>query len=303
MKRMKKIIITGATSMIGVATIKATIANDVEVYAIVRNDTKRISRLPQSKNIHVVYGTLETLAHIQGLPDKADVFYHFAWAGTNKADRDNPYIQEKNIQYTLDAVELAHKMNCNRFIYAGSQAEYGPVDGLIDDDTKFAPLLSYGIAKYAAGILGRKLCSEKGMKHVWGRIFSVYGPHDNEGTMLDYALKCWQSGNAAKFSSATQSWNYLYEDDAGEMFYRLGQAHIPSGTYLIANMESKILREYIEIMMNVYGTKAKAEFVPLGEGASVGLLVNPTKTMEALNFRPMVTFEDGIREMVARRER
>lgn len=288
--------------MIGVATIKATIANDVEVYAIVRNDTKRISRLPQSKNIHVVYGTLETLAHIQGLPDKADVFYHFAWAGTNKADRDNPYIQEKNIQYTLDAVELAHKMNCNRFIYAGSQAEYGPVDGLIDDDTKFAPLLSYGIAKYAAGILGRKLCSEKGMKHVWGRIFSVYGPHDNEGTMLDYALKCWQSGNAAKFSSATQSWNYLYWDDAGEMFYRLGQENIPSGTYLIANDESKILREYIEIMMKVYGEKAKAEFSPIGEDKPFGLRVNPTKTLETINYKPTVSFEEGIRRMIKRRE-
>lgn len=300
---MQRMVVTGATSMIGVATIEAAIANGVEVYAIVRNNTNRISRLPQSPLLHIVYGTLESLLHIQGLPNTTDVFYHFAWAGTSKAERDNPYIQEKNIQYTLDAVELAHKMHCSRFVYAGSQAEYGPVDGMIDDKTKFAPVLSYGISKYAAGSLSQKLCKEKGMEHILGRIFSVYGPHDNDGTMLDYAVKCWNNGEKAKFSAATQSWNYLYESDAGEMFYRLGLENVNPGTYLIANIESKILREYIEILMKVYGEKAKADFAPVRGGRGpVGLLVDPAKTMETLNYRPMVSFEEGIKEMIKRRE-
>lgn len=295
---METIIVTGATSMIGVATIETAIANDVEVYAIIRNNTTRKSRLPKSPLLHIVHGTLDSLLEIQGLTDKADVFYHFAWVGTSKADRDNPYIQEKNIQYTLDAVELAHKVGCSRFVYAGSQAEYGPVDGLIDENTKFAPIISYGIAKYAAGSLSRKLCDEKGIEHIWGRIFSVYGPHDNDGTMLDYAIKTWQNGEKAKFSAATQSWNYLYESDAGEMFYRLGLETVKPGTYLIANLESKILREYIEIMMKVYGQGAEAEFAPIGNGEPIGLLVNPTKTMANLDYTPRVNFEEGIRRTI-----
>lgn len=300
---MQRIVVTGATSMIGIATIETALANGVEVYAIIRKNTKRMSRLPQAPSLNLVYGTLESLLQIQGLPDKADVLYHFAWAGTSKTERDDPYIQEKNINYTLDAVELAHKMKCSRFVYAGSQAEYGPVDDTINDDTKFAPLLSYGIAKYAAGCLSKKLCEEKGIEHCWGRIFSVYGPHDNEGTMLDYAIKTWQNGDKAKFSAATQSWNYLYESDAGEMFYRLGLENVNPGTYLIANIESKILREYIEILMKVYGEKAKADFAPVRGGRGpVGLLVDPAKTMETLNYRPMVSFEEGIKEMIKRRE-
>lgn len=293
-----KIIVTGATSMIGVATIDAAIHNGVEVYAIIRENTKRKERLPKSQLIHVLHGTLDTLLQIDGVPDSADVFYHFAWAGTSKMDRDNPYVQEKNIRYTMDAVELAGKIGCKRFVYAGSQAEYGPVEGVIDEDTPFAPLLSYGVAKYTAGLLSKKLCQRKGIKHVWGRIFSVYGPHDNDGTMLDYAIKCLDNDETAKFSSATQFWNYLYETDAGEMFYRLGQNDIPTGTYLIANCESKILKDYIEIMMNEYGDDAKAEFASAGTDRVFGLNVDVSRTVECLNYRPKVNFEKGIKNMI-----
>lgn len=38
-----------------------------------------------------------------------DVFYHLAWAGTTGTARDDADLQLKNIEYTLDAVELAKK--------------------------------------------------------------------------------------------------------------------------------------------------------------------------------------------------
>ena len=45
---MNSILITGATSMIGVALIEQALANGTEVFAIVRKGTSRISRLPSS---------------------------------------------------------------------------------------------------------------------------------------------------------------------------------------------------------------------------------------------------------------
>lgn len=295
---MKRIILTGVTSMIGTALTEVAVRNGIEVYAILRPGTKRIDRLIASPLVHPVYGTLEELVKIEGLPDDCDVFYHFAWAGTSRETRDDPWIHEKNIRYTLDAVELAKKCGSRRFVGAGSQAEYGPVDGVIDENTKYNPVTAYGIAKYAAGIMSRKLCEKAGMEHVWGRIFSVYGPHDNEGTMLEYAIRCWVGGETAKFSSATQSWNYLYESDAGEMFYRFGDDGIPSGTYLVANPESRILREYIEIMMKEYGEAAVSEFASVSSTQMPGLEVDTKRTMEIINYIPQVTFGEGSGRMI-----
>ncbi len=295
---MSKIIITGATSMLGTALMKAALKEGDEVFAIVRPDTNRMDRVVRSDQIHIVYGSLEDLNQIDNIPYGCDVFYHFAWSGTSKALRDDPIINEKNIQYSLEAVKLAEKTGCHRFVFAGSQAEYGRVDGIIDAKTRFSPSISYGIAKYAAGQLSRKLCDQKNIWHIWARIFSVYGPHDNAGTMLEYAVRCWNNGETAAFSSATQLWNYLYEDDAGEMLYRLGDDSVLPDTYFIASNESKPLKDYIRIMMAVYGDKAKAVFSDPGDVVPAGLNVDVSKTIEALNYIPKVSFEEGIKNTI-----
>ncbi len=295
---MKKIIITGATSMLGVALTEVAVREGAEVYAIVRPDTKRNDRIISSPLVHTVYGSLDNLKNIDSLPTDCDAFYHFAWAGTGKESRDDATLQERNIAYTLDAVELAAKAGCRRFVGAGSQAEYGPVDGIIDESTKYAPVLAYGIAKYAAGILSRKLCDKLNMEHVWGRIFSVYGPHDNVGTMLDYAIQCWKKGETAKFSAATHYWNYLYESDAGEMFYRMGKQEVPSGTWFVAHPESKVLREYINSMRDAYGEQAKVEFASTSASIPAGLNVKMAHTLSAIKYYPKIDFENGIRKMM-----
>lgn len=295
---MKKIIITGATSMIGTALTEAAVREGTEVYAIVRPNTNRQGRIISSPLVHVVYGTLEKMDEIEGLPSNCNVFYHFAWAGTVKATRDNPEIHEKNIKYTLDAVNLAKKSGCHRFVGAGSQAEYGSVYDRIDENTKYAPATSYGIAKLSAGIMSRKLCEKYDIDHVWGRVFSIYGPHDNDGTMLEYALRCWNNGKIAKFSSGLQSWNYLYETDAGEMFYRIGCDVIPAGNYFIASHESMTLKQYIEIMRRCYGAGAYCEFADSSVTLS-GLDVDMQRTLNTLKYTPKVSFEEGIGNMIA----
>ncbi len=287
--------------MIGHALMEVAVREGNEIYAIIRPGTKRKDRIINSPKVHLVYSELDTLSRIGSITEKCDVLYHFAWAGTEKEKRDDPIVQEKNIRYTLDAVELAEKCGCSRFVGVGSQAEYGFVDGRIDENTKYAPILSYGSAKYAASIMSRKLCEKKSIDHVWGRVFSVYGPHDNEGTMLDYAIKCWNKGEIAKFSSGKQYWNYLYESDAGEMFYRLGDYRIKEGIYFIAHYNSLPLREYIEQMMDVYGKDIKAEFEQRNSVNVNGLSVKMDDMIQRIGYMPKIEFREGIRKMIEAR--
>lgn len=283
--------------MIGVATIKLAVIQGTHVYSIVRDNTSRLSRLPKSHFVHLVYGDLNSLSDIDGLPPNADVFYHFAWAGTKKAERDNPVIQERNIPHILDAVELAKRCGCKKFIGAGSQAEYGQTEGVIDDRTRFKPTTSYGMAKFAAGFLSRKLCEKYDMCHIWGRIFSVYGENDNEGTVLDYAIKRFIAGKEAYFSSGMQMWDYLNEEDAGRIFYLLGKKKIPGGDYNVAFGQSRPLRYYIEYAAQMLNAQGLCHFddncVELN-----GFDVNINKTVETIGFKPEIEFTKGIESMI-----
>ena len=55
-------------------------------------------------------------------------------------------MQNANIKYTLDAVELAKRLGCKTFIGAGSQAEYGRVEGTISEKTDKNPENGYALA-------------------------------------------------------------------------------------------------------------------------------------------------------------
>lgn len=295
---MKRCAVTGATSMIGVALIEECIKNGTEVLAIIRKDTSRLSRLPQSELIRIEYADIGQLENICGDDKPYDVFYHFAWANAVKATRDDPFLQEENIKSALKAAELAKKLGCKKFIGAGSQAEYGIVDGMISSDTVPKPLTAYGMAKLSANLLSRRLCEQYGIMHIWGRIFSVYGCYDNEGTMLNYAIDQFIKGEAAKLSSATQMWNYLYESDAGKMFYLLGKNDVESGVYCIANETSRPLREYVEILKDAFGKNAVCEFAKDSGKKALGLQADIGSTIMATGFHPEVDFETGIKKVI-----
>lgn len=294
---MNNIIVTGATSMIGVALIEEAISEGINVYAIVRPNTTRIKRLPKSNLISIVNCDLDGLEKLH-IPVACDTFYHFAWSGTTKEQRDDPFINERNIQYTFDAVEVAKRSGCKKFIGAGSQAEYGPVKGTIDENTRFSPAMSYGISKYAAGKLSRKLCNQHGMVHIWGRIFSVYGRWDNKNTLIDYAITKFQKGEKAQFSSGIQKWNYLFERDAGRLFLAMGEKIEESSEYIVASDETRPLREFIEILADEMECRELCEFAEEDGGNVFGIEPIVNNTLEKLDFHDFISFKQGIKQVL-----
>lgn len=280
--------------MVGVALVEEAVTNGIEVFAIIRPDSRRRDRLPNSGLVHIVESDLDGIKYIEGIPAACDVFYHFAWLGTDKSQRNNPIIQAKNIPYTFDAVDLAKRCGCKKFIGAGSQAEYGPVDGVIDDETRFAPNMAYGIAKYASGLLSRRLCDEYGLIHIWGRIFSVYGKYDNEGTMLDYAIKSFLNREKAQFSAGVQMWDYLYERDAGKIFLLLGVKCDQSASYRIANGKSRKLKEYICIIAKKMNAENLSMFSNPTDKEQFGLSAETLSLEKKIGYRPCTPFEEGI---------
>lgn len=299
---MKKIVVSGATSMLGTALIHAAVENNTEVYALVRNNPNRLSRIEGLPGVHLVYTDISSLKEVNDIPSDCDVFYHFAWVGTNKEQRDDAYIQEKNIRYTLDAVDLAKRCGCKKFVGAGSQAEYGPTEGIIDDTTRCNPSTAYGAAKLSASILSKKLCEKYEMIHIWTRVFSVYGPHDNAGTMLNYAIDKFSKKEEAKFSAATQMWNYLYETDAGKMFYLIGEKVEESKLYRLANRDSHPLKDYIIELASYFDSQEKC-FFDKEKNSVYGIETNADNLFSDIGYQPQVSFLEGIKCIVnARKE-
>lgn len=296
-----KIVVTGATSMIGTALIKACLSRGVQVVALVRKGTRRLDRLPESDLVSVVYCGLDEMRDFVPETSDADVFYHFAWAGTSKSGgRYDPEAQEPNVRYTLDAVRLARRFGCHRFVGAGSQAEYGLSDKPLTKETPIRPYMAYGVAKYAAGRLAEMLCASLDMDFVWGRILSVYGPHDNENTLIRYIVESFMENKQPELTPGKQIWDYLYEDDAGEAFLALGESSQAKGIYNVGSGIGKPLKSFVADIQSV--TKSNVSAVwgarSYGKNQVMFLQADITPLTKDTGWMPKVSFIDGIQRIV-----
>ena len=297
---MKKIVVTGATSMLGVATIEECLANDIEVVAIVHRNSKNFYRLPKSPKLQIIEANLDELSNCTPNFHDADTFYHFAWAATTHAGRANVDVQELNIRYTLDAVRLAQKCGCQKFIFAGSQAEYGLSDKPLNRDTPIKPCTAYGVTKFAAGKLAEMLCKDLGITFVWARILSVYGINDGANTLISYIINSYKNNVQPVLTGGEQIWDYLYSDDAARAFRLLGQCQT-QGVYVIGSGQGLTLKSYIEIIYRLMKPSVPLVFggKPYAENQIMFLQADISDLQRDTGFQPSTSFEEGIKKILA----
>lgn len=298
---MERIVVTGATSMIGSALIEECIRHDVEVYAVVRMSSGKLGRLPKSEKIHLVDGSLDRLQMLpEQIPEKCDTFYHIAWGNTGENRNRSVELQSRNISYTLKAVQAAQQLGCKRFIGAGSQAEYGPLDlDKISPDSPVNPTTPYGASKLASGQLASMLCHELGLECIWPRIFSVYGIHEKETTMIAAGLRKMLAGEQTEFTPAMQRWDYLYSKDAGRAYYLIGEKGKDGEIYCVGSGQARPLKDYILKMAELTGAPEPGIGArPYPKGAVMNLCADIESLNRDTGFVPEYTFEEGIKETI-----
>lgn len=298
---IKRAILTGATGAIGMALIAELIQHNVEMLILCREGSHRNSSIPAHPLITVKYCSLEQLESLQNDTGKEyDVLYHFAWAGTMGDARNDMYLQNKNVRYTLDAVGVAERFGCGTFIGAGSQAEYGRVEGVLREDTPAFPETGYGMAKLCAGQMSRTQCEQRGIRHVWARILSVYGPYDNPNTMIMSTIGKILQGEVPPLTRGEQKWDYLYSADAAKAFFLLAQNGKDGRTYCIGSGKAFPLITYVRQLRDCINETAALGIgeIPYGTKQVMYLCADISRLEEDTDFHPVYTFQEGIRATV-----
>lgn len=294
-----KAVITGATGAVGMALVSALINKNCEVLVLCRPGSARNERLGDIEGVRIAECSLSDLKHYESC-ESYDVFFHLGWAGTTGQARNDMYLQNKNVKYTLDAVNLAHRLGCSVFVGAGSQAEYGRVSGTLSSKTPTEPENGYGIAKLTAGRMSRILCSELGIKHVWARILSVYGEYDGENSMVMSTINKILNGSVPEFTPAEQVWDYMYSADAAEALIAVAERGRDGATYCLGGGDPKRLYEYIEMIRDAVNKKAELGIgrLPYSNNQVMYLSADISELTNDTGFVPRYSFNEGIAKTV-----
>ena len=295
-----KFFITGASSFIGVELCRYLADNGHQVIAMSRKENDKLNDIAKNRNLQVFYADMQNLME-RAIDVKADVFIHLAWAGALLGQRDNQELQEGNIRFSLECVELSKRMGCQLYVDAGSQAEYGIVPGVITEDTPCNPVSAYGKAKLQMYRETRDLTKRIGLKYIHLRILSVYGENDHPNTLIISSLKKMKENEPIEMRSGGQKWNYVYVKDAARQIAELSiHAAKTDGfqqeVYNIASTDTRKLQDFIIAMKEITGTSSELKFGGYNPEKDVNL--NPDTKKTANIVIPLT--ELGFEEVIAK---
>ncbi len=294
---MQNVVLTGATGAIGNALIQILVQQGTHVFAFVRPGSPRNLQMVKDPLVTKICCALEELDHfdVSGMP-KCDAFFHMGWAGTTGKDRDNLFIQNRNVKNSLDAVELASRLGCEVFVGVGSQAEYGRCMDQLTPQTPVFPENGYGMGKLCAGQMTRLRAQQLGLRHVWARILSVYGPHDGMQNLIPSIMASLMRGEPPAATAGEQIWSFLYSEDAADALLNMAESGADGEVYVLGGKERATLKSFLEIVQDVVAPDIKIRFgaIPYREGQVMHLFCDLTKTERDLSWKPHTEFRNGI---------
>ncbi len=296
-------VVTGCTGGIGSALVSALAQRGVTVWALVRPRSSRRKNIAEDARVHVVECDASAYDSLAGAEMRADAFFHLAWEKTAGAGRDDLECQLDNVRHALGAVRLAGACGCRVFVGAGSQAEYGIQSAPLTPDTPAEPLSGYGIAKFAAGRMTRNLCARSGIRHVWMRILSTFGPRDGENTLISYLIGAIAAGQAPQLTPCGQIWDYLSFSDAADALIAAAERGKDGKAYPLGSGSPRPLKEYVLALRDKidksvpvhFGARPYYPYQPMFLAADISQLKEDT------GWEPKHTFEEGIEEIVGRK--
>lgn len=299
------VVVTGATSFIGAVTVGQLLQQGCRVCAVVRPGTKNLGHLwecvPEAakERLLVVSLHMEQIEEIGRAVCGADwdAWIQIGWDGAGSDNRMKREVQQANVRNSLAAVWAAAELGCRRFLFTGSQAEYGIHRSLITEETPCSPVSEYGKAKADFANLAKELCKSRKMEYIHTRIFSVYGPGDHPWSLVNTCLDTWMQGGHMELGECTQKWNFLYIEDAAAAIIRLLTEGRP-GVYNIAGEDTRVLRGFIEEMYRLCGSRGSYAYgkrKPNAEGPA-SLIPDISKLEAETGWRPVTSFTEGIYE-------
>lgn len=289
--------------MIGVALIEASLEDNSigQVLAVVRPGSNRMNRLPKDERIEIVEANIDDYKKLEDR-EGYDIFYHLAWGRTEtyRESYEDMRLKCTSMGGVVDAVEIAHKIGCKKFVWAGGQSEYGIVnDDYIRPDTPCDPVRADGIMHFAAGKLARLLCDQYKMPFIWIRIFSVYGKYDRPDSMISSTIRKMLDGKPCQFTAAEQIWDFLNAKDMGRAFYVAGKAVNEDKIYCVGSGDARPLKEFITIIRDVVNPEMSLVFgqLPYPEKPIMRLCPDISAIKSDTGWKPRVSFKDGVREI------
>jgi len=240
------ILLTGITGFLGSHIAENLIANNIKVIGLKRKDSD-VWRCEGFKD-KIQWVDIDEKGFFKDELTNCsfDTVIHGAWIGVEADSRDNWNEQSKNISFLVSLLEISKTVGVKKFIFLGSQAEYGNIDGKISEDHKTNALNAYGSIKLACLEIVKTFCDNNDINWIWLRLFSLFGEKENKNWLIPSLIESMLTDKQMDFTPGEQKYAYLYVKDFAVIMNKMIIMPVESGIYNISSNETRTIKSLVE---------------------------------------------------------
>jgi UDP-glucose 4-epimerase len=295
-------LVTGASGHLGSFVTRRLVERGHDVMVMVRSQSSLWRIADVLADIRVVHGDLSRIdeAATEIIEAAPEVVFHLAWSGVAGVRRNHPDHVQVNVMGSLRLLELVGRAGCQSWVGIGSQAEFGPYDGILTEDVPTRPVTTYGTGKLCTGLLARELCAAWDMRYLWLRLLATYGPKEEPHHLIPSTILKLLAGERPALTNGEQRWDYLYVEDAAEAMCRAALDANAKGVFVLGSGEARTVREIVERIRHLIDPEALLGLgdVAYGPDQPMYLQADITRFRAATGWEPSVPFDVGLERTV-----
>jgi UDP-glucose 4-epimerase len=223
---------------------------------------------------------------------------HFAGIGDIVPSIERPMdYMDVNVQGTVRVLECARAAGVERFVYAASSSCYGLAVVPTREDHPIQPKYPYALSKWMGEQAAFHWHEVYGLPVNSIRIFNAYGTRSRTsgayGAVFGVFLRQKLAGKPfTVVGDGTQSRDFLYVTDVAEGFLAAAETGKVGEVWNLGAGNPQTVNRLVELL------GGEVTYIPKRPGEPDSTFADIGKITSQLDWRPKVSFEDGVRRIV-----
>jgi nucleoside-diphosphate-sugar epimerase len=297
-----KVFVTGIAGFVGANVARALLNDGHAVIGLIRPDSNLWRLTDVKKSLRLVNGDLNDPPLLLRIVKKTkpDVIIHLGTYGAYHYQANASQIFSTSLLGTHALIVAAKEAGVSMFINAGSSSEYGTKKTPMCESDRIDPNNYYAISKASQTLLCQHEARENGFPIVTLRLFSVYGPFEQQGRLVPTLLYNARNGIDIQLAAPNIARDFIYVTDVAKACIIIAKKNKFAGEILnIGTGKQTTLKDIARSALQItkssspitYGNYKARDF------DTTMWVANITKMRKMLGMKKLVSLGQGLANM------
>ena len=289
---MSRVLLTGATGLVGRQALSALLSAGHEVHAVAR-------RVPRTDRAETRWHQADLLSGPAIVGElRPEVLVHLAWY----AEHGRYWTAPENDLWRVASLSLLQAFVAaggRRAVMAGSCAEYEWSRAVYTEDAPCLPATPYGRAKHDLHQAAEALADASSLSLCWARLFLLFGPGEDPRRFVPSIVRALLARETAQMTSGSQVRDFMHTADLGAALATLAASDV-TGPVNVASGEGVSLRMLADLIAVHAGDLGGVGvgLLPDRPDEPASLVADVRRLREEVGFRPRAPLDQRIAETV-----